>query len=73
MFQGQLQWSTSSGKKNDCHQHAKLASDVFKPGKYNQVLRQNHKASSALLPLLELLITITLLVAGTGTGVFSPS
>lgn len=42
-LQGWLQWSTSNGKKNDCHQHAAPASETFIPVKHNQVFKAGLK------------------------------
>lgn len=42
-LQGQLQWSTSSGKKNYCHQHAVPVSEAFIPVKHNQVFKAGPK------------------------------
>lgn len=52
MFQGQLQWSTSSGKKNYCHQHAKPAREVFKPGKHNQVFKAEPQSKLSIFAII---------------------
>lgn len=51
-FQGLLQWSTSSGKKNDCHQHAKPASEVFIPGKHNQVFKAESQSKLSTFAII---------------------
>lgn len=52
VFQGQVQWSISSGKKNDCHQHAKLASEVFIPGKCNQVFKAEPQSNLSTFAII---------------------
>lgn len=53
MRQGQLQWSTSSGKKNDYDQHSKPASEVFKPGKHNEVFKAEPQSKLSTFAIIE--------------------